>query len=147
MLINMFTLHPQLAKDCISLGNLTVCQVLLLNDSQYPWVILVPRRDNITELYQLNKDDLAQCQAESITMSKLLMAHFNGDKLNTGALGNLVPQCHLHHIVRFKTDAAWPKPVWGAVPPVPYTKEALAQLTSELRTAINAAFADLQEFV
>jgi len=102
-----------------------------MNDAQFPWLILVPQRNDITELYQLNEDDLLKVQQESLLTSKLLMQHYQGDKLNTAALGNMVPQLHLHHIVRFKHDAAWPKPVWGNVKPIPYEPQ-------ELKTTIAA---------
>lgn len=113
-----------------------------MNDSQYPWIILVPRREGLVELYQLNDEDLKQCQSESIAVSKLLMTLFKGDKLNTGALGNMVPQLHLHHVVRYQSDAAWPRPVWGTVASIPYNSENLSNITSMLCAEFSATFAD-----
>lgn len=132
-----FTLHPILARDTFTLGYLSVCQVLLMNDAQFPWIILVPQRDNITEFYQLNEKDLDIVNSESLMISKLLMHHFKGDKLNVAALGNLVPQLHLHHIVRFTTDPAWPQPVWGKRPPIPYTTAQMQTLRQTLQPLIQ----------
>jgi len=132
-----FTLDPQLAADTVELGHLSVCKILLMNDSQFPWIILVPQRANITELYQLNDADITQVQKESLVVSRLMMQHFKGDKLNTGALGNVVSQLHLHHIVRFKTDPVWPKPVWGNIKAKPYSQEQLAQTSNTLKGLIK----------
>ena len=132
-----FKLDPQLAADTIELGKLSVCKILLMNDSQFPWIILVPERANITELYQLSDTDIAQVQKESLIISRLMMQHFKGDKLNTGALGNVVSQLHLHHIVRFQTDPVWPKPVWGNIKATPYSNDNLAKLTKLLKGLID----------
>lgn len=128
----MYQLHSQLSADTITLGELPLCHVLLMNDAQYPWLILVPRRADISEIFQLEAPDRQQLEMESCAVSELLMTHFNGDKLNIGALGNMVPQLHIHHIVRFKTDAAWPKPVWGTLPSLAYTEKLLKQRHKEL---------------
>jgi len=132
----MFELHPQLAADSIAIGDLPLCRLLLINDAQYPWLVLVPRRTNIQESYQLNEADQQQLLFESNTLSKLLMSHFDGDKLNVAALGNMVPQLHIHHIVRFKIDPAWPNPVWGAIPNSPYLEDKLEQIISELKKLV-----------
>lgn len=131
-----FKLHPQLAADTIDLGDLALNKVLLMNDSQFPWLILVPRRDAITELYDLNDVDLKQAQLESIKVSKILMRHFAGDKLNVATIGNVVPQLHIHHVVRHRTDPAWPKPVWGALSPIAYSQRQLDELSSTLTNLI-----------
>lgn len=117
----MFKLHPQLAADSHHLGDFKLCCLLLVNDSNYPWLLLVPKRAAISELYQLQTADLKQLQRESINLSRELMRVFAGDKLNVAALGNMVEQLHLHHIVRYKNDIAWPAPVWGAQPPKAYS--------------------------
>jgi len=132
-----FKLAPQLKADTIELGELPLCKVLLMNDSQFPWIILVPKRANITELYQLEDHDLKQVQLESLIISKMMMQHFSGEKLNTGALGNIVSQLHLHHIVRFKNDPAWPKPVWGNIQAIPYTETELSPLKTQLKRLIK----------
>lgn len=133
----MFQLHPQLAADTITLGKLSLCQVLLMNDSQYPWLILVPQRADIEEIYQLNQQDRQQLELESTSIATLLMEHFQGDKFNVAALGNVVSQLHIHHIVRFKNDAAWPKPVWGASPVIPYTNDLLTKKITELQMLLS----------
>ena len=140
----MFTLHPQLANDTATLGDLTLCRVLLMNDAQYPWIILVPRRDNLTELYQLNATDRQRYQVESAQLAQQMMTEFSGDKFNVAALGNAVPQLHIHHIVRFKNDAAWPTPVWGVRPVQPYSEQALRTMIQRLRTLLSASFDDFQ---
>lgn len=121
----MFKLHPALEKDCILLGSFTLSKVLLMNDSQYPWLILVPQIEGIGEIYQLNAPDQIQLLKESCFLSQQLSEITQSDKINIAALGNIVPQLHLHHIARFKHDACWPKPVWGQCPAIPYTPAVL----------------------
>jgi diadenosine tetraphosphate (Ap4A) HIT family hydrolase len=129
-----FELHPQLAKDCAVVGDLPLDRVLLMDDASYPWLILVPRRAGLRELYELSEADLARFWRESAGVGRALMAHSGGDKLNVAALGNQVPQLHVHHIVRRTTDAAWPKPVWGAVPAHPYDENARRAVLAALRS-------------
>ena len=109
----MYQLHPQLAADTITLGRSALCDILLMNNSQFPWLILVPRRQGITELYELSAADQRTLSSEIPNIGKALMQHFSGDKFNMGALGNLVAQLHVHLIVRNHDDSAWPQPVWG----------------------------------
>lgn len=123
-----FQLHPQLEKDAISLGRLTLCRVLLMNDSQFPWLVLVPEIDGLTEIYQLNPAQRATLMEESCLIAETLTKLYRPDKLNIAAIGNLVPQLHVHHIVRYRTDKAWPAPVWGKFDRIPYTKERLAEI-------------------
>ena len=117
----MFELHPQLKKDCQVLGQFTLCQLLLIDDANYPWFILVPAREGISEIYQLSAEDQEQLWSESAQLSAGLMEVFQGDKMNIAALGNVVPQLHVHHVVRYTTDVAWPAPVWGKVAAKPYS--------------------------
>lgn len=131
-----FTLHPQLATDCFVLGEAPLSRVLLMNDAQYPWCILVPRRANTREIYQLDATDRRQLLDESITLGETLMRIFSGDKLNVAALGNVVPQLHLHHIVRRHGDPAWPAPVWGRHPARPYTVQERSEFAARLGTAL-----------
>ena len=131
-----FTLHPRLAADTIAAGDLPLCRLLLMNDAQYPWFILVPRRDNAREIYLLDEDDRQQLWRESAQLSRALMQAFAGHKLNVAALGNVVPQLHLHHIVRYPGDPAWPGPVWGRHPPRPYTDAERAERIKALRAAL-----------
>lgn len=132
-----FALHPQLARDCIALGDLSLCRVLLMDDARFPWVILVPRRPDIQEIYQLEEADQQQLWRESARLSARLMQSFAGDKLNVAALGNLVPQLHIHHIVRFRHDACWPAPVWGQAQAQPSSAERI----DDIRGRLQALFA------
>ena len=116
----MFQLHPTLAEDCVPLGRFTLCRVLLMNDANYPWFILVPEREGVEEIYQLSEKDQALLIKESSHLAQRLAETYTADKMNVAALGNLVPQLHIHHIVRYRSDPAWPQPVWGKAPPTPY---------------------------
>lgn len=133
-----FELHPMLARDCLVIGDLPLCRLLLMNDGNYPWCVLVPRRPGLRELYELDAGDVAQFWAESAALGRALMAHFRGDKFNVAALGNLCPQLHVHHIVRFTGDAAWPRPIWGVVPAEPYAEAAAAKVVGVLREILRA---------
>lgn len=109
----MAAIHPQLLKDCLILGRFPLSHLLLMKDANYPWFILVPDREGISEIYQLSVVDQKQLLEESSLLTSFLMQTFNGDKMNIAAIGNIVPQLHLHHVVRYHTDPAWPAPVWG----------------------------------
>ena len=122
----MFQLHPKLAKDCIDVGDFPLSKVILLNDCHYPWIILVPKKQAVQEIYELSSKDQQQLVIESSAVSAAMAEHFSADKMNVAALGNVVPQLHIHHIVRYKNDVAWPKPVWGVVDGTIYTEEKLA---------------------
>ncbi|MFC0118105.1 HIT domain-containing protein [Pseudoalteromonas xiamenensis] len=127
-----FELAPELQRDCIFLTDWPLCRVLLLNDSQYPWFVLVPRVVGAREIIDLSEQEQLQFWQESASLSKLIMSVFSPDKLNVAALGNMVPQLHVHHIARFKEDIAWPKPVWGLFPTKPYSQEQITALKAEL---------------
>ena len=131
-----FELHPQLAKDCLIVSDLPLCRVLLMNESRYPWLILVPRRVGVSEIHQLSTEERQQLWAESDTVSQRLLELFQPDKLNIASLGNMVPQLHIHHIARFRTDAAWPAPVWGKFAPEAYSEEAAGVLLEKLRQGL-----------
>ena len=135
-----FELHPRLAADAFTLGDFPLCRLLLMNDAQYPWFILVPRRANAREIYLLEEADQQALLRESSLLSRELMGAFAGEKLNVCALGNVVPQLHLHHIVRHAADAAWPGPVFGRHPAVPYTDAARAQRVAALRPRLARDF-------
>lgn len=128
-----FSLHPALKKDCIELGHLKLCKILLMNDSQFPWLILVPTIENLTEIHQLSSDNQQLLMQESCKVAKLLAEHFNADKMNIAALGNMVPQLHIHHVVRFQNDKAWPAPIWGKFDAQPYSEQDLTKLEQELK--------------
>ena len=125
-------LHPQLEKDCFVIGQLPLCALLLMNDANYPWFILVPQRENITEIHQLSDEDQQQLMRESSQLAAVIEKEFNADKINIAALGNMVPQLHIHHIVRYKSDPAWPAPVWGKLEAIPYLDEEVKILKSHI---------------
>jgi len=132
----MADLHPQLQKDCLLVGRFPLCRLLLMRDANYPWFILVPDREGICEIFQLSEEDQIQLLRESSLLSAVLVERFHADKLNIAALGNVVPQLHLHHVVRYRDDPAWPAPVWGRVPARPYTPEGLSAVLAALRTGL-----------
>ncbi len=121
--MSTFQLHAQLKQDCFVVGQFELCLVLLLNDSQFPWFILVPQREHIREIYELQSEDQQLLIQESSYFSQQLATIFEADKLNVAAIGNIVPQLHIHHIVRYQTDKAWPAPVWGKFAATPYTTQ------------------------
>ncbi|MEF2156170.1 HIT domain-containing protein [Luteimonas sp. FXH3W] len=129
-----FRLDPQLAADTFVVGDLARCRVLLMNDSRYPWLILVPRANGLRDLTDLDADDLAQCMQEVRTAAAALQTCAPYQKLNVASLGNMVPQLHIHVIGRNESDAAWPKSVWGLGQAQPYSPAQL--LLQELRAAI-----------
>ena len=129
----MFILDPQLQADTIILASLPLCELLLMNDSHYPWFILVPRRRGLRELMELSAADRLDYVAESDFISTFLQRQLAAEKINIAALGNVVAQLHIHHIARFSGDAAWPKPVWGVNPAMPYKQQALDDISSSLR--------------
>ncbi|MEI7840419.1 MAG: HIT domain-containing protein [Methylococcaceae bacterium] len=130
--MSSFQLHPQLQQDCFSIGKFELCQVLLVNDHQFPWFILVPQRNDIREIYQLNATDQLTLIQESSYLAEKLASIFNADKLNIAAIGNVVPQLHWHHVVRYQTDKAWPAPIWGKFAAVPYTEQQRNELLARL---------------
>ncbi len=136
----MATIHPQLMQDCQLLGKFTLCHLLLMRDDNYPWCILVPDREDITEIHQLSEADQQQLLRESSLLSIAMESSFSPDKLNIAALGNVVPQLHLHHIARYRTDAAWPAPVWGRVAAKPYLEYELAAVVNSLTSLLTAGF-------
>jgi len=132
-----FKLHEFLQRDAIELVDLPLSTLLLMNDSNYPWFVLVPRVDNIQDIYQLDWQQQQQFLNESSMLSEILMQLYQGTKMNVAALGNICPQLHVHHIVRFADDIAWPKPVWGEVAMKPYTDGELAQLKDKVLPALS----------
>jgi diadenosine tetraphosphate (Ap4A) HIT family hydrolase len=135
-----FALDPRLAGDTHRLGRFPLCLVLLMNDSRYPWFILVPQRPGLREIYELDETGQQQLMRESAALGRAAMAAFAGAKLNVAALGNVVPQLHLHHIVRYENDPAWPGPVWGRLPPLPYAPDAVAHCIERLRPHLQSGF-------
>lgn len=128
-----FHLHPRLQADTIEIGCFTLSRLLLMNDSQYPWFILVPMREGLTEIYQLSEQDQALLQRESSHLAKALAEIYDADKMNVASIGNIVSQLHVHHVVRYKKDIAWPAPVWGKFEAVPYTDVQIAEIRERLK--------------
>ncbi len=136
----VFALDPRLQQDTLPIGDFPLCRLLLSNDSNYPWFILVPRRDDISEIFQLDVADQQQLWQETTALSELLKDSFDADKLNVAALGNVVSQLHMHVIVRKREDAAWPAPVWGKHPAKPYSAEQVAAIRERLRLVLADDF-------
>ena len=133
----MFELHPPLANDTSLVIELPLSQVLLMNNVRYPWIILVPQRENILEIHHLEPDDQTTLFQELIQASNIMESIFSPDKINVGALGNMVPQLHVHVIARFKDDVAWPDPVWGHGDTIPYGPRKRERLQTQLADAFK----------
>tara|TARA_Y200000002_G_scaffold72954_1_gene57119 strand:- start:14 stop:442 length:429 start_codon:yes stop_codon:yes gene_type:complete len=134
-----FLLNEKIFNDTNLICELPLCKFLLMNDSNYPWFILVPRRSNIVELFDLSKEDRNQLDYETVEVSKFINNSFKPDKINIATLGNIVSQFHVHIIARFSNDKAWPEPVWGKFPPEKYT-------SSEVKVILNKSRVLLEKF-
>lgn len=135
----MFKLHPRLQQDCEQLGRFELCRLLLMRDAHFPWCILVPERPEISEIHQLTTEDQQQLMRESSLLARNMAELFVADKMNVAALGNVVPQLHVHHIARRRDDPAWPAPVWGKLPARGYSATELQTTVDRLGTALGAA--------
>lgn len=136
-----FKLHTQLVQDSIELMDLPLCKLLLVNDANFLWFILVPRVADIEEIFQLDWQAQQQLLNESSVLSELLLQVFSGDKINIAALGNLVSQLHIHHVVRYKSDPCWPKPIWGQLKAKPYSSDDLLEIKNKLLPSLQAVVA------
>lgn len=137
--MSTFELHPRLAADTVEITRLPLCRVLLMNDAHYPWLILVPQQPGIREIHELSDADQIQLIRESSRVARTMSALFQPTKMNVAALGNMVPQLHIHHIARFETDTAWPGPVWGKIAAQPYAPAQLAERLNALRDLLAQA--------
>lgn len=135
----MFSLDSQLAADTYLVGRFSLSVVLLAKDANYPWCILVPERDDIREIHHLSQTDQIQLMKESSTLASVMESLFTPDKMNIAAIGNKVSQLHVHHVARFKTDAVWPKPIWGAAPAKVYDEVVRNERLHALRGALIAS--------
>ena len=135
----MFELHPRLAEDSAFVDLLPLSQIRLMNDSRFAWLLLVPAKPELREIHDLAPPDRTQLMAEISQASEALARLFAPDKINVGALGNLVPQLHVHVIARRKDDDAWPGPVWGQGTAVLYEAEVLNQMIARIRGALGGA--------
>ena len=133
----MFTLHERLLEDTRDIIPLAVSRVLLMNDSSFPWLILVPERAGVREMYDLGQEDRAIFIEEVSLASEIIQQLFAPDKINIGALGNLVPQLHMHVVGRFRNDRAWPGPVWGSGPAIPYAEKELDTVCGRIQRAFQ----------
>ena len=133
-----FMLHSRLATDTTVLGDLPLCRVLLSKEALGPWLILVPRKNDLREIHHLDQSEQYQLINESSAVAALLENDYKADKINVGALGNLVPQLHVHHIARFENDVAWPGPVWGNTDGTQRSAELQLALAEELREELSA---------
>ena len=128
-----WSLHPQLEHDTVPVGDLALCRVLAIDDADYSWLVLVPRRAGAEEIIDLSAADAARLTEEIAQTSRILKAVTNCDKLNIAAIGNVVPQLHVHIVARWKTDPLWPKPVWGAPSLHPGDAEAFARFITAIK--------------
>jgi len=138
----MFELDPRLQSDTILIGDFPISRLLLMNDSTYPWFILVPRRKGVTEVYQLDEDDQCELWQESALLGKWMSFAFQFDKLNIGALGNVVSQLHIHHVGRSQNDPSWPGPMWGQHPPKPYAPDKIEEIKQQARADLAGSLGD-----
>lgn len=136
----MFALDPRLQQDTLAIGDFPLCRLLLMNDANYPWFILVPRREAVSELFQLDQADQQQLWLETTRLAETLKDAFVADKMNVATLGNVVSQLHMHVIVRHRDDPAWPAPVWGRLPARPYEAAEIAALQQRLRLVLTNDF-------
>ena len=132
-----FALDPRIEADTTPVGRLRLCRVLLHHDARYPWVLLVPGRGGVREIHELCPADRLMLIEESSAVASAMHRLFEADKMNVAALGNMVPQLHVHHVARFSTDDAWPAPIWGAHPGLVYAAEDKTQRLDALREAFS----------
>jgi diadenosine tetraphosphate (Ap4A) HIT family hydrolase len=127
-----FTIHPRLDADSVFIRDLPLCQLRLLNQSAVPWLVLVPRRAEMREIFELSVADQTALMTEITQASRAMVQLYAPDKINVGAIGNIVPQLHVHVIARFTKDVVWPEPVWGRLAPAPYAPEAIEAIRVKL---------------
>ncbi|WP_447595561.1 HIT family protein [Aquipseudomonas campi] len=136
----MFMLDTRLQQDTVLIGDFPLCRVLLMNDANYPWFILVPRRADVSEVFHLSNADQAGLWAETTHLAEVLRDVFSADKINIATLGNVVGQLHMHVIARYREDMAWPAPVWGRHPAVPYTDAQIMAIRERLGSVMGSEF-------
>jgi diadenosine tetraphosphate (Ap4A) HIT family hydrolase len=131
-----WSLHPQLARDTIVVGDLALSRLLVVNDANWPWLLLVPRRQGASEVIDLDEVERAQLMTEIARVAHALKEVTACDKLNVAALGNVVPQLHVHVIARRSGDAGWPKPIWGAAPPLAHDPRELDRFVTAVKRKV-----------
>ena len=115
-----FVLHPRLEQDTVPVTDLPLCTVRLMDDSRFPWIVLIPKLADLREIHRLEKRMRHELMDEIALCSAAMEREYTADKMNVAALGNMVPQLHIHIIARFESDDAWPGPVWGVGEALPY---------------------------
>jgi diadenosine tetraphosphate (Ap4A) HIT family hydrolase len=133
-----FALDARLQADTRHIASLALCDVLLMNDARFPWLVLVPRRPGMVEICDLSVGEQATLWQEANRAAQALRAIAAFDKLNLGALGNIVRQLHVHVVGRREGDAAWPGPVWGNGRALPYDEDSLGRLMLRLRGGLES---------
>jgi diadenosine tetraphosphate (Ap4A) HIT family hydrolase len=136
----IFNLDPRLENDCEWVCDLQLCKVMLLKDANYPWLVLVPMVGDCVEIIDLTSEKQRQLWYESAIVSQVLQQLFTPDKLNIAAIGNVVSQLHVHHIVRYSSDLCWPKPVWGQHPAKPYQAAEIKTRIASIAQLLNQQF-------
>lgn len=134
---NNFVLNKTLENDCFFVADLELCRILLMNRKELPWFILVPRVLDIKEIFELSDEDNIKLIKEIKNFSKIVYDLFNPDKINIAALGNVVPQLHIHIIARHQTDKAWPSPVFGKIAETLYDNEQAEKIINKIRANIK----------
>ena len=134
---DVWQLHPQLVQDTAVIGDLPLSRLLVSNDANYPWLLLVPRRVDAGEIIDLGEADQSQLLIEIASVSRALKDVTGCHKLNIAAIGNVVPQLHVHIVARRRDDPAWPKPVWGAVPARAYDPAERERFIAALRPKVG----------
>ena len=132
-----FVMDPRADKVCELVADLSLSRVMLMKDARFPWLLLIPRRAHIQEMFELSDSDQAMLMREITAVSRLLKELTKADKINVGAMGNKVPMLHVHIVARCKTDSQWPKTVWDLPDPQPYTEEKRQSFLSELRAGLR----------
>lgn len=133
----MFKLDERLANDTVELGKIGFTKVLLCKDSNYPWIILVPEIENATEIHQLSTQQQTELMQTITFIAEKMEKNFDADKINVGALGNVVKQLHIHVVVRYQQDIAWPGPIWGKHPMAQYDAQDLAFMATGLKQLLE----------
>jgi diadenosine tetraphosphate (Ap4A) HIT family hydrolase len=141
----MFVLDPRLQQDTLPVGDFSLCRLLLMNDANYPWFVLVPRREEVCELFQLDAGDQQALWQETTMLAETLKDAFGADKMNIATLGNVVGQLHMHVIARRRDDAVWPAPVWGRLPAQPYSDEQVLAIKDRLRLVLAENFCFIED--
>ena len=132
----MFELHTQLVADTLPVGQFRLSLLRLHKDATYPWLVLVPKRENMREIFHLSEDDQLQLMRESSHLSEVMTSIFAPTKMNIAAIGNIIPQLHIHHVARYDDDAAWPRSIWGVTEPNEYEPAKLEKTMQRLHSSL-----------